>query len=417
MPTGQAIRQEIGRSLRIDEEAALRTIQGTGTSASEITDLPNLGSTLFTSDKFRAWWVREIDGSGNAPDGDKTRANQLVPSTGVLSVSPDFSAALASGDDLELWHARGPDPDDIDRARDRALTQICTRWRSVPLTWPVDGDFLASGVSNWTASSATATKVTKSGPERFVEQTLRVANSGANGYAAQTLNVRENETWNFFVYVQADVGTAAFIVQDLTNSAVVTLNAVEERTTWAGEAWQVLKGTFTIPADCEQISVRLGGQGASDDSYWASLALYPADAKRFVLPSRVTGKGFVGLFDELIGSDFPEVRRTGYHEQPEIVDVGGGQVEAVFQQPPRGSILFWQEFAYYAALQTTYHTAAGRQTGDAASTNCPLPYIKWATLNELTAGQFQREFDSAHALHGAHPFVRKVYSHPGPAYA
>lgn len=385
MPTGKAIRLEVGRILNQEDEDAFREVLNTGTSASQITDAVNLASTRFTSQRFQDYYVRESDASAAAPDGEKTYARVLTPSTGILTVSPSFTAPLANADALELWKT---DPDIIDRARDRALTQLCYRWRMTPLSYLLNPDFLTDALNStsptgWTAANASALVTTRTGLERFSERVLRVTSSSGTGGVYQDVKVRGDEVWHLSALVQADVGSAVFEVQDLTNgSAAIALDDAP-RDSYTGEMFQKLGVTFTTPATCETIRVFLKTAATSDVGYWADVALYPQDAKEFVLTSRIVSASYVGLFYEAIGDDWPEQHLEPLVHQPQVLDVGGGQVRVVFPGAIGNRRVYYQEFANYAALQTAYSTSAGRLAGDTATTDCPLEYVAWATLVEM----------------------------------
>lgn len=410
MPTGEAIRTEIGRRLNafnlFEGAPAYVPVVNTGTSASSVTDATRLaGTAVYGPQAFQGYWVRVSSG---ARDGEKVRAAMLTPATGVLNLSPSLSGALASGDSVELWHPR-LDPDVVDAAIDRALSQICTRWRVVPLTMLADGDMVAQDTSAWTASAATLSKVEKSGQERFQGQTLRVQNSAANGYAAQTLNVRGGETYDLAALVQAATGTAELVVYDLTTASEIPLDAT--RAVWSGRAFQLLKASFVVPTTCEEVSIRLRGQEANADVYWAWVALMPRDATQVVMPARVAQHSFVGPFYRVVGDDWPELRWYGF-PRPDIEDTGGGGYMVTlqpFMSIPllawSGALIFWSELANYAPLRSDYHTVAQRAAGDAAETDCPPEYVTWAALSELFPGQFDKQLRTAHLQFGAAPHV------------
>lgn len=409
MSTKRAIRLEIGRVMRDKDPQAFMEFVNTGTSTSQITDATNLASSRYTTQTFQDRYVRWSDATAAAPDGEKVYARTLTPSTGILTVSPSFTGTPASGDVGELWKE---DPDNVDRAIDRALTQLCTRWRLTPLSYVQDPDFLIDDLAdatptNWVGSSATATVTNRSGMERFSERVLRTALSGANGYAGQTVNAISSESWVFAALAQADVGTATPVIQDLTNAAALTLTALG-RSTWAGEAFQLIKFTFDTSSTTEQISVRLGGSGASDDIYWGPVVCYPQDATEFVLPPRITNRTLVGTFYEYIGDDYPERNLIPLRNQPTTLDVGGGNVRVVFNDGPVGQrVIFYEEFANYAALQSTYNTQAARAAADALTTDCPLEYVVWAAMRELLgAGAVDAQYERVHRKHRARPRVR-----------
>src|SRR3990167_6165905 len=351
MATGLALRQEIGCILQEIDPVMYWEWTNTGTSAAQITSAAQLGSTRYTSQSWQDYFVL-VSGSTsntNSQKGSLSYARTLTPSTGVLTVSPNFNGALENADTGELW--RDNNPDDINRMIDRVLSQRCWRKRLVPLSWAVDGDFLASGVTNWTGSSATPTKVAKTGLETFSEYTLRVLNSGANGYAGQTVNNPkgantggEASDWFLWGLAQADVGTAVLTAYDLTNSAALTLTGLHDsRTSWAGEAFQVLAVTCEAGATTETISLRFGGSGASDDSYWGLVCCYPQDARLFVLPSRIPDATYIGKVYEAIGTDWPTIEFKPLANQPRKRDVGGSAVALEFDEDVGQRALFYEE--------------------------------------------------------------------------
>jgi len=126
----------------------------------------------------------------------------------------------------------------------------------------------------------------------------------------------------------------------------------------------------------------------------------------------------VGEFVEYVGNDWPEGEFKPLAVQPDVIDVGGGQFRVVLKDGAVGTrAIFWQEFAHYAALQTAYTTAAGRQAGDAATTDCPLEYVAWGTLRNLYPGQFEREWQAAHREFGVRKYVRIKHEYDRAVYA
>ena len=423
MPTKKDIRLAVARILKgmPDGERLFYEFVNTGTATASLTDAVNLASSKYTAQEFENYWVRWSDGSAAAPDGEKVRATTLVGSTGVLSLSPSLTAAAAASDAGELY--KPPlDPDIFDATIDRAATQLCTRWRPVPLGFLQDPDFLVDDLAdatptNWTGSSATATVTNRSGMERFSERVLRVANSGAAGYAGQTVNTNRGESgsegvaedWQFAALVQADAGTASPIIYDLSNSAALTASG--DRTAWAGEGFQLIKNTFPVPATCESVSVRLHGAEASADCYWGPVSFYPKNATEFALPPRITSTSQVAPeLIEFVGNDYPERTMRTVAVSPSIFDAGGGNIRLQLNDGPIGDrLLFFKEFSTYNAMQTVYNTAAARRTADAVSTLCPLNYIVWATLHLMFPGKFEREFNDMHRRYGARTGFRFVH--------
>lgn len=389
--TRRQIRLEVGRAFKARDRDAFYEYKATAGATSSVTDSTRLASTRFTAQKFQDYWVRHSDATAAAPDGEKVYGRTLVASTGVLSVSPSFSVAPAANETGELW--RDFDPDDVDRAIDRALSELCTRVRLTPLSWLANHDWLADALSatsatSWTASNATVLVTQESDAERFAERVVQVTNTGADGYLGQTVNNPygassggEAQTWTLAALVQASGGTAALLVHDLTATANLTLTGT--RTSWAGDGYQLLTCTFTTPATCETFSVRLSSAGAATVHTWGPVWCYPEGAREFVLPSRITARKFVGRFFALDGETWPERAPEPLCVQPHLYDVGGGQVIARFPQAVGTYRIVFEEYGTYPRFATIYDTQAARAAADALQTTCPMEYALWATVREL----------------------------------
>lgn len=408
--TGRAIRQEVGRILREKDEKVYWEYVNTGTGTASITDAVNLASTKYSSQKFDNYFVRHSDGTDADPDGAKSRATTLT-SAGVLSFSPSITA-MASTETGELWHPDF-DPDNIDRARDRALSQLCTRWRLTPLSWVIDPDYLVDDLADatpthWTATAGdTATVTNRSGLERFSERVLRVAAGSTDAYASQAIKPPHGAdtdgrptTWFVGMLAQADSGVATPTLRDVTNST--TLTSTGARTSWSGEAFNAISFTAEAPATCESMELRLGVTDTNGDSYFGPVCVYPVGATEFVLPSRVVNRSRVGLFYGIHGSEWPDRGLYVLPQQPQLIDVGGGQVRAIFPAGIPATMVFYEEYANYGALQSTYNTVAGRKAGDKATTDCPLEYAAWATIRMyLGEGPADDQWERVHQKHAA----------------
>jgi hypothetical protein len=406
--TGKQARLDVGRKLNHeDKDTLLEVVNTTGTATASLTDATRLASTRFTSQSFQDRWVRHSDDSAT-PSGSLVFARVLTPSTGLLTVSPDFEAALATDDDLELWKIN---PDDVDRGRDRALQNLCTRWRLSPLSLLNDPDFRTDAVgsapsTHWTAANANTTVAVETGTERFSERVMRVVSTSGGGGAYQDINVRGSEGWYLAAVVQANVGTAIFEVQDLTNGSVaITLNDAP-RDSWDGEAFQRIGVTFTTPATCEQIRVFLKTTATSDDTFWANINCYPTAQTDFVLPSRVLNSTYAGEFFEMAGEDVNEEHLHSRWFQPRMIDAGGGNVRAILPTGVGSRPVFYQEFSNYAPYQTGYSTPTLRRAGDVLSQDIPLEYATYATLFEMYGDKYLADWKRVHAKHGAKPYVR-----------
>ena len=141
----------------------------------------------------------------------------------------------------------------------------------------LDHDMAASGVTNWTDSSATSSKVTTVAAAYEQIRALQVANSGANGYSAgPAMQVTSNGQYLFWAIGRAASGTAQAILRGASTD-LETLTTTESR-------YQYMWAQGNFNGD-ESVTVRLGSTGASDTSTWAGYALQPLDDSLFLLPS------------------------------------------------------------------------------------------------------------------------------------
>jgi hypothetical protein len=80
----------------------------TGTSASTLTDV-TLKSTVAGANQFVGHWLYIDEDSDAAPEEEARMVTEYDPANGILTVDPDFSAALASGATYELHPKLHPD--------------------------------------------------------------------------------------------------------------------------------------------------------------------------------------------------------------------------------------------------------------------------------------------------------------------
>src|SRR4030043_34320 len=93
-----------------------------------------------------------------APKDEGKGIITYAPSTGTLTPSSNFSAAIGTGDTFDVFK-NGLTLTDIQKAVNRTLVNL--RYIHLhPLSLVTDADMEASGVTYWTASNATASKLT-----------------------------------------------------------------------------------------------------------------------------------------------------------------------------------------------------------------------------------------------------------------
>lgn len=108
MPTEAplVLRQELAQRLYGSE--SFLTGNQTGTSDTTLTDV-TLISTVAGANHFVGYWLFIFQADDAAPEGEARMVSQYAPATGVLTVDPVFSVALATGDDYELHPKLHPD--------------------------------------------------------------------------------------------------------------------------------------------------------------------------------------------------------------------------------------------------------------------------------------------------------------------
>lgn len=157
---------------------------------------------------------------------------------------------------------------------------------TLPLSADItDGDMQTSGVTNWSDTNATSSKVTTAANVLYGVRGLRVLNSGANGYTATAAasRIARGKTFRVWAIVRADVGTAVLTVVDTSGNSLASVEYSEEN--W-GLVWVDMSPGSTI----EEVKFRLGGSGASDDTYWAAVGYYRPDEMNLDLPSWADAK-------------------------------------------------------------------------------------------------------------------------------
>lgn len=392
--SGQAIREELEKwGIILLLGAATANASGAG----RIRDTLRLQSTSLASTAFDDSYVRltsEDDGV-NAEDGSQVKVDYLDTVNGDLFVSPNFGSGssdgiVQSGITYEVYR-QGVDPDDVDRARDNALTDICSQWYIHPLSEITNAGYVDTLTSsNWELiNSATIAKQVMTFPQEFARDSLLVTNSATNG-AAESASIYPRPTAAFYLWVpvSARVGTAEVIVRDVTNGANITLSGTS---TVTGRGWTAIEVTGNIPDGCFEITIRLTGQASSAVVEWGPACFHWQGQRRIGLPARVVSREWVGPVHQ-----FRNQSVTDDNWSQEIMEeVQGVRAEQIsdnvqlrFDHPLESRPYFYTERSYYDALSVTYLTTDARVVGDGATTLCPTDYVVPAMVS-LLAGQYR----------------------------
>lgn len=381
--TGQQIREEL-------KQWGLLTLLGTATVASTAVDYlrdeVRMKGRTVSPETYHGSWIRLTAGGG---DGDISRIDQVDPSTGTIWVSPSFSAVPTTATTYEIYR---PDlePDDIDRARDKGLEYLCSRWQSLPVSLVTNADYLVNVTDGWTASNTTLARAGGTFPTELWPATMTATNSGATGGArsASIYAIRAEDYFYLYVPVSVRSGTAQVIVRDVTNGADITLNGTSSETR---RGWSAFEVTGQVPASCDEIQVWLQGDESDAIVEWGPVFFTPQEWRRMQLPERVDTKEKVGRVYRM--TNVAAATGQGYWSEDareELSGVAKVQVnDTVHLQLHRNTVALelphlYDERVFYTALQTDYQTVADRATaGDAATTDCPLDYAVAATVKVL----------------------------------
>lgn len=380
--TGQAIREEL---LQWGLLTKLGTATVASTAVDHLRDSVRMRGRTVSSSTFHGAWIRLTAGGG---DGDISRIDEIDPSSGTIWVSPSFSAVPTTSTTYEIYRP-GLEPDDVDRARDKALEYLCSRWQILPVSIVTNADYLVNVTDGWTATDTTLARQAGTFPTELWPATMLATNSGASGNArsASIYAIREEDFFYLYVPVSVRSGTAQVIVRDVTNGADIDLNGNSSETR---RGWSGFEITGQIPSGCDEIQVWLQGDGAGDIVEWGPVFFQPQNWRRIQLPERVDSKEKVGhiyrltrlptasglgMWDESAREEIPGIRRIQVND-------------SVHLQMHRNTVginlpHMYDERVFYTALQTEYQTASQRSTGDAVTTDCPIDYVAAAMVKVL----------------------------------
>lgn len=236
-----------------------------------------------------------ITGGSGAPAEEFSRISNLpLVTTGVITLDPALTAAVANTDTFETlfrplnFESR---QHNIHDAIDRALNVDLFEKLDVPFTLVTDGDMLktgdpdsVSGGGSWDIGSLGAL-VKRAVDFPHASRALRTTNNATNEFAASvSISVIPAESYYFEVACRATAATmtARLDLRDVSNSADIDL----ENDNSTDQAPVILRNTVTMPAGCEVVQVRLGGDESNAAIDWYYVILHKTDAREFTVADR-----------------------------------------------------------------------------------------------------------------------------------
>jgi hypothetical protein len=348
----------------------------------------NLPSTLFDGARVRI--------ASGSRQGETSYIDYLQPSAGRLYLTPALSGSLSVGDEYEIW-LKGIDPDIVDRLRDDALSRFCSQWRLVPLSIVPGGDLADEDVSTkWSiAGGASVSFRLAKADEQLVSRRIMSVTvpTAETAYAKSTAFPVHPST---LLFVEAPI--SAFITGSPEQAAVgliklfdVTngqyINTSGPRTEHTGPAWGRVQYIVRLPSNCYRLELHVTSKTSNATVEIGAIAAHPVNITRIALPDRITTKSRVGT-TFVISSSLDRVHPLTEYKLRPWQNVEREQVgEHVFLRvtpPLTTQAVFYYERSYYPRLQSDYYTVAGRAAGDAATTDCPLPYIQAALAERVS---------------------------------
>lgn len=223
-------------------------------------------------------WAQLLPAGGYSPSEGKAVVGRTFATTPVTALTP-----------YEI-HTHGATPDELHEWIKWSCRNLLVETREVLTGLVADGNMEDSGTTNWTGTNATVTKTTTEANVGRGAQALSVVTTAAAGYAeSPSMPVGGSKSYRIFALVKATGGTASIVVRDFTNTAAITVswgNLASVASASYGD-WRFLAGTFTTPATCVNIRLRLQNDTITTTSYFDDVCVYPVDAGFLPLPTWV----------------------------------------------------------------------------------------------------------------------------------
>lgn len=230
--------------------------------------------------------------SVTAPEGEYggrvTRGGYTV-ATGAFALSPGFSddPNTAPTNTPNVLFLYGLHPNEILEAINNVQRNLYLPRYLVP-TLVTDGDFEASGVTNWTDAVGTPTQTKETSIVLVGTQSLKIVTT-VSGHAVQgaSIPVTEGEQMLYSTPIKCTAGSIVASIQDVTNSTTIDSVTVDQ------EAWTEALFQFTVPSGCKNVAPRYASATASTTAYVGWSSLLSQDRRIIDLPSQIEDAQFI----------------------------------------------------------------------------------------------------------------------------
>jgi len=202
---------------------------------------------------------------------------------GTITCDPPPPQNLTNGDTFDLLY-RPLRFEDWQAAEDKALLEFISEKLLLPSTLVKDGDMLLPTYADWTGNDSNCASSKSAASFPFALRELFVNNSGANGYThSGAIAVEAGASYYLEATVRAVSGTAKLILYDETNGAAISLDNDEST---EAEPTILYNPSVQMPSGCYSVSVRLGGNEATADTYWSNDIFRKNSALEFTVQDR-----------------------------------------------------------------------------------------------------------------------------------
>lgn len=271
----------------------------TGGSTSTIDDTTRLKSSQLSANDWIGGWARigkDAGGAGAAPENEHQPITTYDPTTnGRITFNPGVTAAVASGDEYQLW--RYPNPTFVKDFLDQVLMNDVYLPYWTLLSEAPDFDMEASGTTSWSATNVTLSKITAATGNYDPingKQSLKVAQTSPAGYASNSFTIQAVAGKRYHISVAAQGETQGLNpTLEVYNATGVTL--LGSATSSVGFPIRLV---VEVSATDNGLVVHLTHTSPGDSAYFDDLVVYCVDSTDIALPWWVKSKDQVrGIFE------------------------------------------------------------------------------------------------------------------------
>ncbi len=220
-------------------------------------------------------------------------AGDYTNTAGTLAVAPNYADTTVGTEVAEIWYKCGqvfrPDVEILNAINYCLQFEMFTSMAAFSDIGANDGDMASSATSSYTSSNATLTKSVTAARVPYGMRSLRVANSGASGYA-ESFNMRITgattgvlEQVKAWAIVSVAAQTALVDLRNITGStSIASATTTEADPQLVHIPWQ------PVPTSDTTVALRIGGASASCDVYANAIWIMQQSKLRMNFPSYVS---------------------------------------------------------------------------------------------------------------------------------